>query len=430
MARPTWLIILVCLFAGNLRTQAADWPQFRGPEANGLTSEADLPDHWDGEANVKWKATVPGRGWSAPIVANDRVIITTAVSEGPDDQNSVHRFEVHCYDLDSGQLIWQRVAKQEKPRIPKHNDNTYASETPVTDGQRIVAYFGMTGVFCYDFDGKLLWQKDLGAFPMRSDWGTASSPAIHDGLVFIQVDNEQESFLVALDAESGYEKWRVSRDEKTNWSSPVIWTNSQRTELVTSGDVIRSYDPQSGDLLWELTFGGGRSCSSPAPYGDVLLVGREDRSDRGAGPGGLFAIRAGASGDITLPEGATQSESVLWSNRRAAAAMASPILVDDFVYVLSRGGGIVGCYDARTGEQVYRERLSGAGGFWASPWAVGGKVFCPSDSGTTHVLEAGSNFQLLHTNQLDGRFWASSALADGVILLRSDDTLYCVDKAE
>ena len=150
------------------------------------------------------------------------------------------------------------------PAIPKHEDNTYASETPVTDGERIVVYFGMTGVYCYDFNGELLWSKDLGAYPMDGDWGTSSSPAMHDGLVFIQVDNEEKSFLVALDAKTGDERWRLARDEKSNWGSPVVWKNSHRTELVTSGKVVRSYNPQNGEQLWELNIGGGRSCSSPS----------------------------------------------------------------------------------------------------------------------------------------------------------------------
>ena len=429
MARSAWFV-LANLFVASSLVHAADWPQFRGPDGNGLTSEANLPDQWDAEANIKWKAAVPGKGWSAPIVANGKAVVTTAVAEVPGDQSSVHSFEVHCFDVATGERLWQQVAKKEKPRIPTHPDNTYASETPVTDGEHIVVYFGMTGVFCFDFDGKPLWQKDLGAFPMENDWGTSSSPALHDGLVFVQVDNETDSFLVALDVESGDEKWRVSREEKTNWGAPIVWTNSKRTELVTSGSTVRSYDPQNGELLWQLVIDSGRSCSTPAAYGDLLLVGREDRSDRGAGPGGLFAIKAGGSGDITPAEGETSSEFVLWSNRKAAPAMASPILLDGHVYILSRRGGIVGCYNAGTGEEVYRERLEGSREFWASPWAFDGKLFCPGDSGATHVLAPGSEFKPLHTNQLEGRFWASSAAADGVLLLRSADSLYCIARAE
>jgi outer membrane protein assembly factor BamB len=429
MVRLTWFV-LASVFVVNSLGHAADWPQFRGPGASGITHETELPVQWNDGVNIKWKAAVPGSGWSAPIVANGKVIVTTAVPEVAGDRNSVHSFEVHCFDLATGERLWNEVAKKEKPRIPTHPDNTYASETPVTDGKHIVAYFGMTGVFCYDFDGKLVWEKDLGAFPMENDWGTSSSPAIHEGLVFIQVDNESDSFLVALDVASGDERWRVNRAEKTNWSAPIIWTNSQRSELVTSGNTIRSYNPKDGELLWELVVGGGRSCSSPAAYGDLLLVGREDRSDRGAGPGGLFAIKVGATGNITLAEDETQNASVLWFNRKAAPGMASPILLDGYVYILGRRGGIVGCYDAGTGEEVYRERLDGSNEFWASPWAFDGKVFCTGESGATHVLAPGAEFKLLRTNQLEGRFWATSAAADGMLLMRSADTLYCVGKTE
>jgi outer membrane protein assembly factor BamB len=423
---PSRIAVLASLVLFPSFGVAADWPQFRGPGANGLTSAANLPEEWDTDTNVKWKVPIPGSGWSAPIVAGGKVFVTTVVPIDTESRDSECRFEVHCLDLVSGKTLWQQVAIQAKPRIPKHEDNTYASETPVTDGERVVAYFGMTGVFCYDFDGNLLWKKDLGAYPMDGDWGTSSSPAMHDGLVFIQVDNEEKSFLAALDAKSGDEQWRLARDEKSNWGSPTIWKNGQRTELVTSGNVVRSYDPKNGKQFWELTVGGGRSCSSPAPYGDLLLVGREDRSDRGQGAGGLFAVKAGATGDITPAEGETRSEGVLWSNRRAAPAMASPILLDGFVYILSRRGSIVGCYDAATGEEVYRERLPGSREFWASPWAADGKIFCPGDTGATHVLGAGPEFQLIRTNQLDGRFWATSALTENAVLLRSTDTLYCL----
>lgn len=423
-------LALAGFIASSLMAHAAEWRQFRGSDANGLPSETQLPETWSVDTNIKWKTEVPGRGWSAPIVAGGKAVITTAVAEVPDDPSSIHSFEVHCFDLATGDRLWHQVAKKEKPRIPTHPDNTYASETPVTDGRHIVAYFGMTGVFCYDFSGILIWKKDLGAYPMENDWGTSSSPAIHEGLVFIQVDNESDSFLVALDVANGEEKWRVEREEKTNWGAPMIWTNSHRTELVTSGDTIRSYRPETGDLLWELTVDGGRSCSTPAGYGDLLLVGREDRSDRGAGPGGLFAIKAGATGDITLPTDSTSNEFVLWVNRKAAPAFASPLLYEDFVYILARRGGIVGCYDATTGEEVYRKRLDGSREFWASPWAFNGKIFCQGESGATHVLDAGPEFNPLYTNQLEGRFWATSAAADGVILLRSVDSLYCIAESQ
>jgi outer membrane protein assembly factor BamB len=426
---------------------------------------------WSADNNLNWKVDIPGRGWACPIIANGKVLVATAVSEGDQNRESMHSFELHCIDLASGSTDWKQVAAHIKPPIGTHRDNTYASETPVTDGERIVVYFGMVGVYCYDFDGQLLWKnEDLGAYEMQNDWGTSSSPAMHDGMVFLQIDNEEDSFLVALDAADGAERWRVPREESSNWCSPVIWTNRARTELVTAGGKVRSYDPTSGEILWELNLGGGRLSASPAGTSDFLIVGAENRGGGrrggrrrggggggdgqnaqaqnadgqrsgggqrgggrrggGGGGGGLFAVRAGAAGDVTPPEGTDQSDGVVWVNRGAGPGMASPLIYDGYVYLLARRGGIVSCFDASTGEEKYQERLPGAQEFWASPWAFDGKIFCPDASGATHVLAPGSEFKVLDSNELEGRFWASSAVADGAIVLRSEDALFCVAKAQ
>ncbi|MEX2317452.1 MAG: PQQ-binding-like beta-propeller repeat protein [Pirellulales bacterium] len=419
MARAALLILFLpaCFIAAL--SQAQDWPQFRGPGGNGISKDANAPATWDSETNIRWKIEVPGSGWSAPVVVKGKVFITTAVPTDSEDAESAHRFEVHCFELASGKRLWQRVSVEGKPRVPKHKDNTYASETPVTDGERIIAYFGMTGLFCYDLDGQLLWQKDLGAFKMQGDWGAASSPALHDGLVFIQVDNEEESFLAAFDATSGDERWRVAREEKSTWCSPIIWKNNARTELVTGGKAIRSYDPQSGDLLWQLSVGDRATSASPAGNDDMLIVGGR----------GLFAVRAGAAGDITPPAGGTTSEGLLWANESGAPGMASPLIYYDFVYILDRRGGIVNCYAADTGKLAYKERLPGSREFWASPWACDSKIFCSDDAGATHVLAPGPEFKLIGANQLAGRFWASSAVADSSLLLRSAGALHCIKNA-
>ncbi len=442
MSRITCLVLFLAVAGTATISRAEDWQQFRGPLANGIVTDGPVPAEWSAERNVRWKIDVPGSGWSAPLIAHGKVIVTTAVpvagsdaeakegepaagaeksdaDRGSDKSGQIQRFEVHCFDLASGKPLWQRVAVEGQPREPKHNDNTYASETPVTDGERIIAYFGMMGLFCYDFDGQLLWQKDLGAFPMMADWGTASSLALDRGLVFVQVDNEQDSFLVALDAASGQQKWHVARDEKSTWCSPIIWKNKARTELVTGGKTIRSYDPQTGELLWQLAVGERASSASPAGDAEMLIVGGR----------GLFAVLAGAQGDITPNTGETTSSGVLWSNEAGAPAMASPLVYKGFVYICDRRGGVVTCYDAANGKQAYKERLPGNREFWASPWAADGKVFCTDDTGVTHVLAAGPEFKLLGANSLDGKFWASSAIADGSLLLRSTDKLYCIGSA-
>lgn len=440
MYRFSCIVVVLLAFSSAAVCSTADWPQFRGPSANGVSNETGLPETWDSTSNVLWKVDIPGSGWSAPVVSRGKVIVTTAVPEETEtpaepsaeqDSNTakplpVYRFEIYCFDLKTGEELWSHVALEGQPRIPTHHENTYASETPVTDGKLIVAYFGMNGVFCYDFQGKKIWEKDLGAYRMRNGWGTSSSPTMHDGLVFFQIDSEEQSFLVALDAETGEERWRVNRDEESNWGSPIIWQNNVRDELVLGGAVFCAYDPVSGDLLWQMDAKGGRSSSTPAGTDEMLVVGAEDRSRRGGGVGGLFAIRAGASGDITLAEDATENEGVMWVNRKGAPSMASPLVYQDFVYVLGRQGGVVGCYHADTGEEAYRERLPESRAFWTSPWAYDGKIFCQDDSGATHVIASGPEFQLLHTNKLEGRFWATTAVADGMLILRSDNTLYGV----
>lgn len=383
----------------------------------------------------------------------------------PQPPNAMYQWQVICLDKNTGKEIWKQQALEAKPRIPTHGSNTFATETPVCDGERLYVYFGMMGVFCYDLDGKLLWKKDLGAYPMMAGWGTASSPVLEGEKLFLQIDNEQKSFLVALDRKTGNEIWRVDRDEKTNWGTPMVWKNSQRTELITlGGKKIRSYNPDDGKLLWELNNGGSRCCATPVATNDVLYVGSspnmgggggmmrggqggkeaskegeegEQRSGQGRGQGrggmgvsgtagALFAIKAGANGDISPKPGETTSDGVLWSVARGGVEMASPLVYEGYIYVLGRNGGVVTCLDAKTGKQVYRERIPGAKSFWASPWAGSGKIYCLDDGGTTHVLQAGPEFKVLSKNALDEMFWASPAVADGAVFLRSVDYVYCI----
>jgi outer membrane protein assembly factor BamB len=266
--------------------------------------------------------------------------------------------------------------------------------------------------------------------------GPASSPVLDGERLFLQIDNEEKSFLVALDKRTGKELWRVARGERTNHCSPVVWKNKQRTELVTSGgQKVRSYDPATGKVLWELGMGGGRCYATPVGDDERLYVGCEagfggggfggGRGGFGGGGGALFAVRAGASGDLTLKEGETSNAGVAWSQPRGGPEKASPLVYQGHLYVL-RQGGLVTCYDARTGQQVYRERLPGAAAFWASPWAGDGKVFCLDDRGTTHVIQAGPKFKVLGKNAIDEMFWSSPAVAGGALFLRGVDHLYCI----
>ncbi len=341
--------------------------------------------------------------------------------------DKVYHWEVVCLDRTTGKVLWNKQALEGKPRIPIQQSNTYASETPVSDGQRVYAYFGMHGLYCFDFDGNQLWKKDFGAFPTVMGQGPASSPVLDGERLYLQIDNEEKSFLVAIKAETGNELWRVPRDERTNHSSPVIWKNKVRTELVTSGSrKVRSYDPATGKVLWELEI-GGRCYSSPVGDADRLYVGSEPGMGmNGGGGGGLYAVKAGAAGDITLKEHETSNAGVAWSSPRGGPEKASPLIYEGHLYILRNNGGLITCYDKETGKQLYRHRIPGAAAFWTSPWAAENKIFCLDDAGTTHVLDAGPEFKVLGTNKLNELFWASAAVADGSIFLRSVDNLFCI----
>jgi outer membrane protein assembly factor BamB len=462
--------VLVCLGCVN----GEEWPQFRGPGNTGVSTEKPFPLEWSTDKNLGWKVHLPGMAWSSPIVWGDKIFLTTASTDkqtrpardggfggpgGPGGPggfgggrvpNVVYRWSVYCLDRASGKVLWSQVAQEGKPRTAIQQSNTYATETPATDGERIYAYFGMTGMFCYDFNGKLLWKKDLGAYQTSMGHGSASSPALDGQRLFIQVDNEEKSFLVALDGKTGEELWRVTREERTNHSSPVIWKNKMRTELVTAGNKVRSYDPATGKVLWELSMGGGRCSASPVGDDEHLYVGAGaggpggggrggpggfggpggpggPGGGRGAGSGGaLYAVNAGASGDVSLKQGQTSNAGVAWSQARAGVENASPLALQGYLYVLGQRGGFVSCYDGNTGKQVYRERLPNARSFWASPWACDGKVFCLDDSGTTYILQAGPAFKLLGQNHLDDQFWASPAVVGGSLILRGVDNVYCI----
>jgi outer membrane protein assembly factor BamB len=369
--------------------------------------------------------------------------------------NVVYQWKVFCLDRGTGKVLWEQLAYEGKPTIGVQPSNTYASQTPVADGRRVYAYFGMTGIFCFDMDGKPVWSKNLGSYQVS--FGPGSSPALDSERVFVQCDNEEQSFLVALDKQTGDEVWRVERDEGSNYATPYVWKNNARTELVTCGSKVRSYDPATGKLLWE--YGNFGAAVKPSPVGDAerLYVctagggfgprggkGPPGRPDAPGGaqpppPGGfgglgggrapnspLVAIKAGASGDISLSGTETSNAGVAWSISPGGGGMASPLVYRGCVYVLQQNGGIIGCYDALTGTQHYRQRLDGAAEFWSSPWAADGKVYCLDSDGQTFVVEAGPELKVLAINKLDDIFRSSVALAPRQILFRGVDRLYSV----
>ncbi len=447
MLRITSAGILGLLFlAVSSLVEASNWPQFRGPGGKGVSSELNLPDEWsvekDAEKNVAWKTGIPGRGWSCPIVWSERVFLTTAVNEGEEEEPKKglyfggnreapspheHRWLVLSLDGKTGKVLWEKAVHRGKPEGSHHIKNTYASETPVTDGERVYAYFGNVGVFALDMDGKELWSKKLESHKTRYGWGTAASPVLHKDRLYIVNDNEEKSFLAALDAKTGTEAWRVERDEKSNWATPFAWETPQRTEIVTSGSGrVRSYG-LDGKLLWELK--GMSSIAIPTPFAghDLLYVSSGFVMDE-VRP--AYAIRPGASGDISLKKDETQNNFIAWCQPKAGPYNPSTLVHGDCFYVLL-DRGMLSCYDARTGKPHYeKKRLSDEpAAFTASPWAHGGKVFCLSEDGDTFVVQAGPEFKVLGKNPLGEMCMATPAMAGGSLFVRTISKLYRIEKA-
>lgn len=442
MASPLTVVVLLFCLHGMLSAQTQEhWPQFRGPDARGVASGPNLPDRWSATENIAWKTDVPGRGWSSPIVWGDRVFLTTAVNSGemeapkkglyfggnrPEPRDVQLDYRVLCLDLLSGQKLWERSVHQGPPNSPIHLKNSFASETPVTDGGRVVAYFGNQGLYCFDLEGNPLWSRQFEPRATRNGWGTAASPVLHGERIYVVNDNDEESYLIALDKETGEQIWRVERDEKSNWATPLIWKNEARTEIVTPGTgKTRSYG-LDGKLLWE--FGGMSSHTIPTPLAaHGLLLVTSGYINTLTRP--LFAIRPGATGDITLQEDQTANEYIAWCQNKAGPYNPSPIVYGDYLYVLYDQGTFA-CYNARTGEEVYDKRRIGpaARAFTSSPWAYDGKIFCLNEDGITFVLSAGDEFELLHTNELadDDMCMATPAIVGDRLLIRTSARVYCV----
>jgi len=385
---------------------------------------------------VEWSTGIPGRGWSSPIVWDKKIFVTTAIKEGGEVEpvkkglyfggnrpapKEVHGFAFYCLDLDSGKIVWNKDVHRGVPQHGHHLKNTLASETPVTDGERVYAYFGNMGLFCFDFEGQQLWSKQWESVPTRFGWGTAASPVLHGERVYVVNDNDQQSFLVALDKKTGEQIWRVDRDEKSNWATPFVWENEKRTEIVTPGTgKIRSYD-LDGQLLWEL--GGMSAITIPTPLvaHGLLYVTSGYVLDRRKP---LFAIRPGAAGDISLEDDQLGNEYVAWCQKQAGPYNPSPIVYGDYLYVLY-DMGLFACFDAKTGDEVYGKRRIGPGarGFTSSLWAYDGKIFCLSEDGDTFVIQAGPEFKLLGKNSLGGLCMATPAIVGDGLIIRTESHL-------
>ncbi len=429
----------VVLLLGGLSVpslEAADWPSYRGPDASGV-ADGPTPLRWDVETgeNVLWRTPIDGLGLSSVVVQGERLFLTTAVSEGeeealkvglygdiqPVDDDSIHRFEVIALDRRDGRVLWRETAHRGVPKIQRHPKSSHANSTPAVAGDRVVAFFGSEGLYCFDLDGRLIWKRDFGVLDSgffmvpSAQWGFASSPVIHDGKVLIQVDVQKGSFLAALDLEDGADLWRVERSDVPTWSTPaVLVPDSGPSQVIVNGfRHIGGYDLESGAELWRMSGGGDIPVPTPVlAHGLIFLTNAHGRSAP------IWAIRPSARGDITLEDEQTSNEAIVWSQPRDGGYMQTPIVYGDLLYVC-RDNGVLSVFDARTGELHYKNRVGGGGaGFSSSPVAADGKIYFTSEFGDVHVIRAGTEFVELAVNELGELHMATPAISQGVIFFR------------
>jgi outer membrane protein assembly factor BamB len=429
-----------------VKAGGGEWPSFRGPEASGVSDKQDLPDTWNpatGE-NILWKTPIPGLAHSSPIVWGDTLFVTTAISSRTNatfkpglygdgdasDDRSTHRWMVYAIDKSTGKIRWERTAAQSEPRNKRHIKSTYASASPATDGRIVVAWFGSQGIYAYDFDGGLRWSVDLGRVDMGAydipayEWGPASSPIIWNNLVIIQCDTQADSFLIALNAETGETVWKTDRIELPSWGTPTIVTTAAGAELITNAsNFVRAYDPRTGRELWKL--GGSSKITAPTPiFANGLHIIASGRAPERP----VFAVKPGARGDLTLAKGATENASVVWSKTGRGSYMPTPLGYRGLLYVLANNG-VLDAYDPTTGKEIYRQRLPLVGsGFSASPVAADGKIYLSNEDGEILVVSAGETFKHLATNSMGETIMATPALSGGAMFVRGANTLFAIGR--
>ena len=425
---------------------AGSWPSFRGPNASGIAEGQNLPDQWDVKTgqNILWRTPIPGLAHSSPIVWGNHIYVTTAISTDPkatfkpglygdgdaSQDRSRQKWMIYALDKHSGKVVWEQIAFEGEPREKRHMKATYANSTPATDGRIVVAFFGSQGVYAYDVDGRFLWKVDLGRLDLGAydiptvEWGSASSPIIWKNLVILQCDTHTDSFIVALNANTGETVWKTDRDELPSWGTPTVATTSKGEELITNAsNFIRGYDPRTGKELWRL--GKSSKITAPTPvFADDMLV-----VESGRGPERpIFVVRAGARGDLTLPDDKTTSDAIVWSRTGRGSYMPTPLIYKGILYVLNNGG-VFDAYNLKTGAELYRQRLPLVGnGFSASPVAADDKIYLSNEDGDILVVAAGEKFAHVATNSMGELLMATPALSEGVMYVRTAQSVFAIGR--
>ncbi|MCW5967874.1 MAG: PQQ-binding-like beta-propeller repeat protein [Blastocatellales bacterium] len=425
-----------------------NWPQFRGPRASGLAEGKPAPVKWNAETgeNLLWKTEIPGLAHASPIVWGDRVFVVTAVSSNPnpffrhglfgdvdsDKDQSKHTWKLYCLDKKTGRILWERVSYEGVPRVKRHIKGTHANSTPVTDGRHVVAFFGSEGLYCYDFDGKLKWKLDLGTldsgwfYDPDYQWGMASSPVIYKDMVILQCDVQQGSYIAAWDVKTGKQMWKTNRDEIPSWGSPTVVESTVNgkplVQIVTNATGgVRGYEAHTGAELWHLRGNPEITSTTPIAAHDLIFVANRYRPNQP-----IYAIRPGATGDISLKDGKESNEHVAWSKQRGGSYQPTPIIYGDHLYIADNNGAL-GVYEAKTGERVYQQRIGDKGGSYsASPVASGGRIYFSSEDGEIFVIRAGPKYELLSSNPMGEVLMATPAISDGMIIVRGQKHVFAV----
>ena len=450
MLRISRYLMVVFILFGSISVSVAqddknetNWPSFRGPYAKGFSDGRPTPLTWNVENNdnIEWKTPIPGLAHSSPIIWENRIFITTAISEkekpelktglygniNPVEDETVHLWKVYCLDKKTGKILWEKTAHKGVPKVKRHPMATHANSTMATDGFHVVAFFGSEGLYCYTMDGKLVWKKDFGVLDSAffsvpsAQWGFASSPVIHDGVVVVQCDALNTAFLAALDIKAGKELWRTPREDYPTWSTPTIYVGEQSTQIIVNGfKHIGGYDFQTGKEIWKIDGGGDIPIPTPVVADNLVFI---NSAHGRMSP--IYAIKLDAKGDISLEDETTSNENIVWSVRRGGAYIQTPLIYGDYLYNLNWNGSL-SCFNAKTGEQVYREQLGKMTAFAASPVAAAGKLYFCSQDGDVYVVKAGPDFEVLATNSMNDENLATPAISEGKLYFRTHHYLYAI----
>ncbi|RIK76556.1 MAG: hypothetical protein DCC67_13770 [Planctomycetota bacterium] len=447
--------------AAAVENNEHNWRQWRGPLATGVAPHGDPPVAWSAETNVQWKTPIPGRGSASPIVWEDRIFVLTAVDTGRAEQpadaapagnapakaasaaeespsqprpggrrfgfgrradgpRNVHQFIVLCLDRRTGQVVWQRIAREATPHEGMHQTNSYASGSPTTDGKRLYATFGSQGLYCYDLDGNLQWARDLGDLQTRNSFGEGASPTLHLRTLLMPWDHEGQSMLYALDADTGQTKWQVERDEPTTWNTPLVVEAAGRTQVIINGtNRTRSYDFETGEVIWECGGQGSNPIASPVAHQGLAICMTGHRQPA------IHAVRLDSRGDVT------GTEQVAWRKDESGPYVPSPLLYGSRLYYTKGNTGVMSCVDPQTGQaMIDQQRLPGIENIYASPVGAAGRVYFTGRDGTTLVLRDGDELQVLSTNTVGEPVDASPAIVGDEIFIRGENHLFCISKKQ